>query len=368
MPFADELMGPKVVDDLIVSLKAASPGLPLNSLKAARSALAPLSLRQRSDLLRDALIADIAGDYRTFVRTIRDATVQPTFTGWLIWPVTSAIALKATADQTEAVFDDGLELLGDLTHRLSSEFAIRTLLAHDLERSIARILAWTNSDDPHRRRLASEGTRPFLPWARRVPQILAQPEVTLPILDALYRDDSDYVRRSVANHVNDLARQHPELVVATTARWLAEPDDNTQALVRHALRTLIKNGNAQALAQLGFLPATVDVSDLAVDAAAIEFGGTITFGAAIRNIGGTSALLAVDYVVHHRKAHGGVTTKTFKLTTRVLAAGESFSVTRGHSFRAITTRKYYAGEHAIGVQVNGVNVGEVWFTLLPARL
>jgi 3-methyladenine DNA glycosylase AlkC len=365
MPFADELMGERVVAALTSAMRGAAPALPFTQLRSAE--IAPLSLRERSDLLRDALLADVPGDYALFVATVRVAMRDAAFTGWLIWPVTSAIALKATAEGTNEAFDDGLALLGTLTSRLSSEFAIRSLLAHDLDRSLAIIRGWTTSDDAHLRRLASEGTRPFLPWARRVPAILARPELTVPLLDALYRDESDYVRRSVANHVNDLARQHPELAVAATARWLADPDENTAQLVRHALRTLIKNGNAEALSQLGFAPATVDVSGLRVAAAAIQFGGTVSFSASIRNGGSESARLAVDYVMHHQKANGTLTTKTFKLTTATLAPGETLAIARDHSFRTITTRKYYAGEHAIGLQVNGVNLGEVAFTVLPAQ-
>jgi hypothetical protein len=174
------------------------------------------------------------------------------------------------------------------------------------------------------------------------------------------------VRRSVANHLNDLSRQHPELVVATTAAWLADPDENTAAVVRHALRTLIKKGHPQALAQLGFHPADVDVHGPALDADTVPFGGAIGFTVRIRNTGTETARLAVDYVVHHRKANGSLTGKTFKLTTLTLAPGESAELSRTHSFRAITTRRYHPGMHALEVQVNGSASGRSEFTLLPA--
>jgi hypothetical protein len=213
------------------------------------------------------------------------------------------------------------------------------------------------------RRLASEGTRPYLPWAVRVPEILARPGITVPVLDALYRDESDYVRRSVANHLNDLSRDHPELVVATAGRWLAEPAPTTPALVRHALRTLVKRGDPGALELLGFGPATLEIDGPVLAAATVPFDGTVRFTAAVRNVGAEQARLSIDYVVHHRKANGSQTAKTFKLTTRTLAPGEELEISRDHSFRPITTRRYYPGPHAVALQVNGVATDRVAFEL-----
>ena len=366
MPFADELIGVPTARALAAAIQATAPHEGLPALHAAAKALGPLSLRERSDLLRDALLTDLPGDYETFAGVIRSAQsgTEP-FTGWLIWPVTSAVAVKAIAAGTDAAFDDGMRMLAALTPRLSSEFAIRLLLAHDFARALPIVLEWTASPDPHVRRLASEGTRPFLPWAIRVPAILAEPAATLPVLHALYRDENEVVRRSVANHLNDLSRQHPDLVVATTALWLAAPDANTAALVRHALRSLIKKGNPQALAQQGFHPADVDVVGPVLDATSVPFGGVIGFSVGIRNLGAQPARLAVDYVMHHQKANGTLTGKAFKLTTLTLAPEERVELSRSHSFRAITTRRYHAGLHALEVQVNGVLSGRAEFTLLP---
>lgn len=365
MPFADELLGVPAARALAAAIQATAPRAELPALHAAADALGPLSLRERSDLLRDALLADLPGDYNSFAGTIR-AAAQGTlpFSGWLIWPVTTAIAVKAVDDGTDAAFDDGMRMLAELTPRLTAEFAIRVLLAHDLNRAMPIVQSWITSADADVRRLASEGTRPFLPWAIRVPAILAEPTATLPVLHALYRDEDEVVRRSVANHLNDLSRQQPELVVATTAAWLAAPDDNTTQLVRHALRTLIKKGHPQALAQLGFHPAEVAVHGPELDAPTVPFGGTIGFTVGIRNTGTEPTRLAVDYVMHHQKANGSLTGKTFKLATVTLAPGEDVQLTRSHSFRAITTRRYHPGAHALEVQVNGVVSGRAEFTLL----
>jgi 3-methyladenine DNA glycosylase AlkC len=372
MPFADELIGQYTAQSLTHAIHAAAPDAELTALRAAPGQIGPLSLRERADLLRDALLADLPGDYASLARTVRiarDRDRAPHFTGWLIWPVTSALASRAVQEGTAASFDDAMALLADLTPRLTSEFAIRTLLRHDLDRALGIIVGgWTGSADADLRRLASEGTRPYLPWSVRVPEIMARPGVTSPILDALYRDESEYVRRSVANHLNDLSRDHPEVVVATARRWLDSPDATTERLVRHGLRTLVKRGHPGALELLGFAPATLEVDGPRLDRDTVPFGGSVRFTASIRNTGTDQARLAIDYVVHHRKANGGQTGKTFKLTMCTLAPGEETEVTREHSFRPITTRRYYPGRHAISLQINGVGSARADFELaVPDR-
>jgi 3-methyladenine DNA glycosylase AlkC len=364
VPFADELLGVESVRSLIDAVAAAAPGNRLRSLRAAAGDLSGRSLRERSDLLRDALLADLPGGYSELAATVRAAAAGPLpFAGWLIWPVTGAVAARAVADGTDPAFDDAMALLAALTGRLTSEFSIRVLLDHDPDRALAIVGTWPGSPDEHVRRLASEGTRLFLPWARRVPALLGRPERTLPIITALYRDDSEYVRRSVANHLNDLSRVRPDLVVETAAAWLAAPDRHTPKLVRHGLRTLIKQGHPGALALLGFAPATVEVTGPAVALDEVPYGGELAFTATVVNTGDTTATLAIDYVVHHRKANGTRTGKTFKLTTVTLAPGERFAVDRRHSFREITTRRYHPGAHAVELQVNGVRSAPAEFVL-----
>jgi 3-methyladenine DNA glycosylase AlkC len=364
MPFADELINGHTAQLLTRAVRSALPGAELASLRAAARRLGPLSLRERADLLRDALLADVPGDYAELARVVRAARDGvPEFGGWLIWPVTGAVATKAVADGTDAAFDDAMALLADLTGRLTSEFALRILLRHDLDRALRIIAGWTASPDADVRRLASEGTRPYLPWSIRVPELVARPGATAPVLDALYGDASEYVRRSVANHLNDLSRDHADLAVATARRWLDAPAPTTGRLVRHGLRTLVKRGHPGALELLGFAPATLEIDGPVLDRTRVPFGGSVRFTAAIRNAGAEDARLAIDYVVHHHKANGSQSTKTFKLTTRTLAPDETIAVTREHSFRLLTTRRYHPGPHAIALQINGVTSDRAEFEL-----
>ncbi|MFI5952209.1 DNA alkylation repair protein [Cryptosporangium sp. NPDC051539] len=358
MPFADELLSAATAENLARALATAAPRNPLTAVHAAASGLGGLALRARADLLRDALLADVPGGYRELADVVRTAT--PHLAGWMVWPVTTAVAARAVDDGSDEAFDDAMAILAGLTGLLTAEFAIRTLLRHDLGRALAIALRWAGSDDTDVRRLASEGTRPYLPWAVRVPGLSAQ---TIPILDALYRDPSDYVRRSVANHLNDLSRDHPELVVTTAARWLEAPDARTAQVVRHGLRTLVKRGDPGALALLGYGKASVHVDGPTLDADVVWIGDAIEFRATVRNTGDEAARLAIDYLVYHRKANGSQTAKTFKLTTATLQPGEAAEIRRAHSFRVITTRRYYPGPHAIALQVNGVATPMATFEL-----
>jgi 3-methyladenine DNA glycosylase AlkC len=365
VPTADELLGQSTMNALVTQLADVAPGCCLAALTQAVSAMDGLGFRQRGTLLRDALLEDLPEEYPCFAAIIRAALANPGFTGWMTLPVGEAVAMRALAAGDSDAFNDGLALLAELTPRLSSEFAIRPLLAHDLDRALPVVTGWTAHPDEHVRRLASEGTRLYLPWAVRVSALLERPEATQPILDALYRDPSDYVRRSVANHLNDLSRLDPDLTMVTAGRWLGAPDANTARVVRHALRTLIKQGHPEALHLLGFPPA----SDLAVDGPhlpepRVAIGAKLPFRFTIENRGDAQATLAIDYVIHYRKASGKLAPKVFKLTSAAIAPGESVSVQRAHSFKPVTTRVLYPGEHAIELQINGERFGRAEFRLI----
>ncbi len=333
----------------------------LPSVRASAIGLDDLSLRERSDRVSAAIIDDL-GDYNTVQRVVRGALQSPSFRGWTMWPVGEAVTTTALVDG--GVFEDALALQAELTPRLSSEFAIRRLLAADLDRALKVVGTWTSSPDEHVRRLATEGTRSYLPWAIRVPALLARPEATIPILDDLYRDESETVRRSVANHLNDLARTHAELVVETAERWLDEPDENTARLVRHALRTLIKKGHPGALELLGYGSVSVVVSRPTLETPVVHLPGHLRFDVEVTNTASTPATLAIDYAIHFVKSNGGLADKVFKLASATLAPGETARFSKRHAFRQMTTRVHYSGTHALEIQVNGERHGTVEFEIV----
>ncbi|MGW0730575.1 DNA alkylation repair protein [Streptomyces sp. GbtcB7] len=369
MPTADELISPDSVRRLAAIFQETSSG---NStwqrVAGNQSVLGTLSLSERARTVGDAVLADCDGDYEKLAHAVREALIRPDLTGWMIWPVTEAVATAATESGADGHFDDGLHLLAQLTPRLTGEFALRTFLNADLDRTLATARTWTDSPDPAVRRLASEGTRPRLPWARQVPELNRKPKATVPLLDRLRTDSSQVVRRSVANHLNDISRLDAGLAAEVAGRWMHNPVSTTPALVRHAMRTLVKKGEPAALELVGFHGSRDDLKVVGplAEETEISMGGTLVFTARVTNVSDQPVSLAIDYVIHHMKANGKQAPKVFKLAKRGLVPGESAELTRSHSFRPISTRVYYPGAHAVQLQVNGHQFDKVDFRLVEA--
>ncbi|WP_229727904.1 DNA alkylation repair protein [Mycetocola zhadangensis] len=350
----DDLLSPDVVARLTTAISSAAPGLDLPSMTSAQSAVRDKRLRGRVDVVRDALLSDLPGGFDTVEGIVPHLLRDPLFAGWMIWPVTELVTHRALRSGSTEHFDSAMELLARLTVELTAEFAVRDLLNERPERALSIMHSWTSHDNEHVRRLATEGSRAYLPWARRVPWLLENPESTMGILHATYRDSAEYVRRSTANHLNDLSRIDPAIVTATAARWAEDPDGNTAWVIRHALRNLVKRGDQRALTLLGFSGDGLVVAQPQLAENVIEWGGTVEFTADVTNTGSTAAVVAVDYSVGFTRANGSVSPKTFKLGSRSLAPGETVTVSKSHSFRPITTKVYYPGRHFIAVQANGV--------------
>ncbi|MFD9063715.1 DNA alkylation repair protein [Kitasatospora purpeofusca] len=359
MPTAAEMIAQDTVAALARCLARTGHGLTTEALDRCGAALDPLGFRERVVAIREAVLADLPTAYPEFERVLQDALRDEEFTGWMTFPVGEAVAVRGLD-----AFEPALALLAALTPRHTSESAVRPFLRADQVRALAVVTRWTEHPDPHVRRLASEGTRPRLPWAPQLPALIADPRPALPLLDALYRDGSDYVRRSVANHLNDISRDHPDLAVEAAGRWLADPAPTTPQLVRHGLRTLIKAGHPEALTLFGHRPdVEVTVEGPRVLTPDVRLGEDLVFEYAVTNTHDEATSVVIDYVVHHVKANGGRTPKVFKLTTRSLAPGETLRATRRHGVKPISTRRYHPGVHLLELQVNGRRHGEGSFTL-----
>jgi 3-methyladenine DNA glycosylase AlkC len=359
----DELINATVVDRLGASLAAVAPTLDLSALTTARDVVGGMRLRQRVDVVRDALLTDLPPHFEAAERTVHEVLSVPEFTGWMIWPITEFVSARALDDGSTASFDAAMALLARLTVGLSSEFALRDMLMARPERALRIIHEWTGDDSEHVRRLASEGTRAYLPWAKRVPWLIEHPHATRGILDALHRDPSEYVRRSVANHVNDLSRIEPVFVTRTARTWTENPDVNTPWVVRHGLRTLIKSADPEALALVGYVGDRMRVDRPQLRNGIVRLGDALSFSAVVTNEGDTDAVVAIDYSIGFLRANGTISPKTFKLTSRTIAPGESITVSKTHSFRPITTRTYHQGRHFVSVHANGTPSPRTPFTV-----
>lgn len=254
--------------------------------------------------------------------------------------------------------------LEHFTQLCSSEFAVRPFIIRDQERMMAQMMKWAQHENHHVRRLASEGIRPRLPWGISLPAFKADPSPILPILEQLRDDESEYVRRSVANNLNDIAKDNPDVVLDVARRWHLQDTPETQWMIRHALRTLIKKGDPAALELLGYGGnGEITVKRLTVQPDQIAIGDNLTFSFLVESHADEPQNLMIDYIVHLMRSNGRQTPKVFKLSKVTLAPGETLTITRKHSFKPVTTRKYYPGEHAIAVQINGKQFEPAAFTV-----
>lgn len=288
-------------------------------------------------------------------------------------------ALPALAEQSfeKMVFPDYVELCGlddwkasipaleEFTQHVSAEFAIRPFIVQYQDRTMAKMLEWSRHEHPGVRRLASEGCRPRLPWGSRLPALQEDPSLILPILEQLKHDEqTESVRRSVANNLNDISKDNPDVVIDVLRRWQEDDGEEIQWITNHALRTLVKQGHPDALDLLGYpSEPAIAVRNLTVEPTVVPMGGKVTFSFEIESLSDQPQHLMIDYVVHLMRANGKQTPKVFKLTKKTLQPGEVLHITKKHSFAPVTTRKYYPGEHAIEPKINGRPFERVEFEL-----
>ncbi len=333
-----------------------------------------LELKARANQIAGALGATLPRDVpralKILTATLRplDKAGQPVedaskgLAGWAIWPMGEYAAQNGLAHPEES-----LEALRAFTIRSTSEFAIRPFLVKHPKKTLATLKAWAKDQNEHVRRLVSEGSRPRLPWGLRLKDFVRDPKPILPLLEALKDDPSEYVRRSVANSLNDIAKDHPDLVADIAKRWLKGASKDRARLVRHACRSLIKAGHTKTLASLGYnsKPA-VKLTRFALTTPAVDYGTHAAFALELRSTSALPQNIVLDYVVHHRKKSGETSPKVFKWKTLVLEPKQELRLERRHAIRPITTRVYYPGKHRIEVLINGRVSGGGEFNLKMA--
>jgi 3-methyladenine DNA glycosylase AlkC len=251
-------------------------------------------------------------------------------------------------------FQTSLGALHELTRLFTSEFGIRPFLSHYPEATLTELHVWATDPNEHVRRLVSEGTRPRLPWALRLPRFQEDPGPVLDLLEKLKDDPSEYVRRSVANNLNDISKDHPELVLKVTSAWWNDGDNTRRKLVKHALRTQIKAGNPQALSILGYgSHSAIQVSSLSCTPQLVSIGGKVQIEVLLKNPTEGEAAGLIDLRIHFVKSNGFRSAKVFKGKEVVLAPEATTSFKRTISVAQQTTRTHYPGEHLVEVVING---------------
>lgn len=264
-------------------------------------------------------------------------------------------------------FEASMRAQHALTQRFTAEFCVRPFLQHHKEATLARLMLWTQDESAHVRRLVSEGSRPRLPWAPRLRDFMTDPTPLLPLLERLRDDPSSYVRRSVANHLNDIGKDHPAVLTKTARAWLNGADGQRERLVRHALRFAIKRGDAQALDALGMAHLVrLDLGQVAIRPARPTIGGAVDIVFDLHNNGRKEQTALADLRVSYVKADGAVRPKVFKLKQIELPAGGSERLSKRLSMAQMTTRKHYPGVHSLELLLNGRAQRLGQFELRPA--
>lgn len=338
------------------------PGFdPARFERQASRGLGPLALKARVAHIAEALDDALAGPFEKDAPNVASA-VGPSQLGiWVAWPAVEWVAL-AGIDHPQVA----LAALGEMTSAASAEFAIRTFIEHHPGLAWKQLREWAGSEDEHRRRLASEGSRPRLPWGKQVPSLKAAPERGLELLDLLREDESEYVRRSVANHLNDVCRDHPSLGVATAARWTDEGGAHVNAVVRHGLRGLVKQGDAGALALVGADVGANIEADLGLETDSVAVGESLAFTVGLELAGEAPSNAVIDYAVLYARPSGRPSRKVFKLSQVELVPGHRTELRRKLKLADVSIRTHHPGEHSIELLVNGVVASRAAFELRPA--
>jgi 3-methyladenine DNA glycosylase AlkC len=260
-------------------------------------------------------------------------------------------------------FDESLDALRYFTMYGSSEFAIREFFALDFERSLDSMITWASDDNHHVRRLASEGSRPRLPWSFQLKSLMEDPAPIKPILNTLKADPELYVRKSVANHLNDITKDNPETMLDWVDAWDHEVPE-TAWVIKHASRSLLKQSHPRAFALFGFeAEPDVTVSTFELDNSALTLGDRLTFSFDLAANKTTPQKLAIDYVVHYVKKNGKTAPKVFKLKELTMPPKDAQVITKSQTIENFSTRTHYSGQHRVEIVINGKSMASETFDL-----
>lgn len=363
-----DVFNPKVVQAMGERFKKAYADFDLSGFIAyINPKLATLTYSERLQLIAEAQEVFLPKDFPTAVKIILESLlpsygsdeIADTYDRFIV--VTKAAYI---ANNGLDHFDISMQALYEITKRMTSEFGIRPFLIKYPEQSLALLKKWAKDENAHVRRLVSEGSRPYLPWGKKLPLFEKEPQLTLALLELLKEDDSEYVRRSVANHLNDHAKKHGDVVVEILKRWKSEGlNKDKMRMIKHALRTLLKKGHPGALELLGYKKgAKVAIKDLKADKI-VKIGEALNFSFDLISTGQNQQALMIDYIIYYQKANGTLAPKVFKLSAKELEAGKKITIKKKQSFKIITTRKFHIGKHRLAIQINGEELAQYDFDL-----
>jgi 3-methyladenine DNA glycosylase AlkC len=350
-------LGPPAIRRLAAAIQSAWPDFDSEGFAgAAAHGLERLELKQRVAHVAERLGGFLPAEYPRAVEILvraaegwDDGEKQDPLRGFAAWPLFHFIEQRGTEHAEKS-----MAALESLTHLFSGEFAVRPYIARYPGPAFLVLARWAEHDSEHVRRLASEGCRPRLPWATRIPALIEDPTPVIGLLERLKDDPSLCVRRSVGNNLNDIAKDHPDRVVDLCETWLQGASAERRWIVERATRGLVKDGHPRVWGLLGFTARPrVELSEIRLSADSVELGDEMGFSVDLTSTGKSGQRLAVDFAVHFVKANGNRRSKVFKLRVVRPAPGETVELARRISFRPISTRVYYPGRHRLAILVNG---------------
>ena len=257
-------------------------------------------------------------------------------------------------------FETSIKALKFFTSFGSAEFAIRKFLLKYEKQTLEKILEFSLDQNYHVRRLASEGIRPRLPWGIALKKYQKNPAAILPILENLKNDENEYVRRSVANNLNDISKDNAEICLEITKKW--QQENCNHKMIQHSLRTLLKSGNQKALELMGYNKISAKITNFKC-LKEIKIGDNLSFSFILNNEAKNN--IRIEYAIYFLLKNGKFYRKIFQIKQGNFSK-DKFSFNKKHSFKKITTRKYYSGIHKIGIILNGKEIIKENFNLRNA--
>jgi len=282
------------------------------------------------------------------------------YEGFYIMPMSHYIA-----EYGQEYYETSMQALLAMTQRFTAEFPIRTFLINNETETLQRLHTYTQHPNCHVRRLASEGSRPRLPLAQRLHAFVKDPTPVLALLDALKNEPTRLVQRSIANNLNDIAKDNPDRVTEFLQKWKEAKVKDVAWIINHATRSLVKEGHKPTLRLLGFDPEIkVLKSAINLRSSTIILGESLNFEVQLHFENEEEEKVVIDYLLHFKKANAETKPKVFKLTTKTIPPKASLNLQKKHPIKFATTRAYYEGIQFIELQVNGNIIGKkVPFTL-----
>ncbi len=359
IPLKDQLFNREKVHKIACEIKSVYEEFDKHSFQREVLEKFPfLELKERIYHIRDELKTHLPDDFQTAVKILLDSLPQELdssksdddFGDFIYAPFGEYISLYGCSEEN---VDFSLMALGEITKRFSVEMAIRDFINSFEDKTLQMLKEYSFSHNYHQRRLSSEALRPKLPWAKKIDIDYKTP---ISILDNLYSDKTRFVTRSVANHLNDISKIDPSLVIDTLKRWQKtdrQAKKEMEFIINHSLRTLIKTGDKKTMEFLGYRQnPSIKIDNFSLANDKIVIGEALEFCFDIK--AEEKERLIVDYIIHFKTKNGSLSPKVHKLKKLEIEKDGSINISKNHPFKAnMTTRKLYLGAHKIELQING---------------